>query len=308
MCANSVVSPSATPPPGRNIPSIALTAGLLLVVGGLVVLSLGSPADATIVAPPAAPAELDTAALVAAKETAPPAIDNAAPAVVIAKDAAIPVARKSSPKVAVEKKAPVAATPHVSNTERETVTPAAAPARLSYEGRVAATTSLAADEPDRALAALQQLAADQPGRPEAYEAMAGIRLRQREFGLARELLTTSLANGGKATFTVVHDHTSGNFDSRDPDAICVGELTILGSAVRFDPPGGRDHFAASWTEVRETGSNKFFGSGIGGFHVTFTADGKRRNFNLAPQSKDKAEGKLILDLLSANQRRSRNGR
>jgi hypothetical protein len=38
--------------------------------------------------------------------------------------------------------------------------------------------------------------------------------------------------------------------------------------------------------------------------VTITAAGKHKNFNLAPESKDKAEGKLILDLLSSYTRRS----
>ena len=83
----------------------------------------------------------------------------------------------------------------------------------------------------------------------------------------------------------------------------MGELTIHADEVRFEARGD-DSFSANWADVREAGSNRFFGSGIGGFHVTFNAGGKYKNINLAPESKNKAEGKLILELLTAHVRRS----
>ena len=104
----------------------------------------------------------------------------------------------------------------------------------------------------------------------------------------------------RKVFAIIHDHTSGNFDSRDPKATCVGELVIQGDEVTFTSTSGADHFTASRAQLRDVGPNRFFGSGIGGFHVSINDGGKYKNFNLAPQSKDKAEGKLILDLLRSH--------
>jgi hypothetical protein len=181
----------------------------------------------------------------------------------------------------------------------------AAPARAStYDRRVADANALAGQDADRALVDLQRLAADEPRRPEAYEAMAGISLRKRDYDKAREQIESALAHGGKATFTVIHDHSRGNFDAGDPKATTLGGLTILADEVRFAARGEGDSFSANWADVREAGSNRFFGSGRGGFHLTVSDDGKYKNFNLAPESKDKDEGKLILDLLKSYSKRS----
>lgn len=278
---------------------------LLLVAGGLAVAALviwqRSP-DPGISIPPA---------VADVKAPAPEAIGSDAATVAVAKDAPTPPPGKDTASAANRKPAPTrvsrrdppaaaagegtkTAAPPPSTPSTATKVPSA---RLTYERRVTDATRVADEDSEQALLALQQLTADEPSRPEAYEAMAGIRLRQREYGQARELLGSALRNGGKATFALIHDHSRGNFEKK-PDATCVGELTVLASEVRFDAPESGDRFAASWDHVRDTGSNKFFGSGIGGFHVTITAEGKMKNFNLAPKSRDKAEGKLILDLLN----------
>jgi len=181
--------------------------------------------------------------------------------------------------------------------------PAVAAAPSTYERRVNDAAALGADDADRAVRTLQQLAADQPDRPEAYEALATIRLRQGDLRQATAMIDSAMRNGGKATFTVVHDHSKGNFE-KDPKASCVGELVFTSTDVRFDGVGAGDshHFEATWAEVIEAGSNKFFGSGIGGFHVAMNPDGKYKNINLAPKSKDKAEAKMIIDLLNASAR------
>jgi hypothetical protein len=138
---------------------------------------------------------------------------------------------------------------------------------------------------------------------EAYEAQAAARVQQGNYREAGELFETAVRNGGKATFTVVHDHSKGNFE-KDPKASCVGELVFTTTDIRFDGVGAGEshHFEASWAEVIEAGSNKFFGSGIGGFHVAMSPDGKYKNINLAPKSKDKAEAKMIIDLLNSSAR------
>ena len=132
---------------------------------------------------------------------------------------------------------------------------------------------------------------------EAYEAKARVSLQNKDYEQAREHMEAALDHGGKATFMLIHDHNRGNFESDDPKATCVGELTIFSNGVSFEPREDADRFSANWSDVRDAGGNRFFGSGRGGFHVSINSGGKYKNFNLAPESKEKAEGKLILDLL-----------
>lgn len=106
------------------------------------------------------------------------------------------------------------------------------------------------------------------------------------------------------TFMIIHDHSRGNFESDDPEATCVGKLVILENELRFEPREGGDRFAASWADVKDVGGNRFFGSGKGGFHVAVKIGGKYKNFNLAPESNEKAEAKLILDLLNSYTRKT----
>jgi len=135
---------------------------------------------------------------------------------------------------------------------------------------------------------------------EAYETEAAVRLKEGDYRKAGELFETALRNGGKATFTLIHDHSKGNFE-KDPKATCVGELVMTPTEIKFEGADGHQ-FGATWAEVLDAGSNKFFGSGIGGFHVAINPDGKYKNINLAPRSKDKAEAKMIIDLLNASAR------
>jgi hypothetical protein len=183
-------------------------------------------------------------------------------------------------------------------------TSAASPA---YDRAVSDAATLADEDRDRAARRLEAIAADAPGRPEAFETLAGIRLKQGDYHQAYEMYESAIRQGGKATFSILHDHTRGNFDS-GPKNTCAGELSIQPSGVKFEGADGH-RFASTWAELQEAGANKFFGSGIGGFHVKVTiGEGKSRNFNLAPRSKDKREANLILDLLIENARRVDSGR
>lgn len=232
---------------------------------------------------------------------AAPSKDDASPEPV-KKDASRVIAKKT-PSRTERRDAPAAAP-----AERREPVPVArdinvAPApSTTYQRRVA--DAAASEDPDQALAELQRLAAAEPDRPQAYEAMAGISLRRRDYAQAREQIASALAHGGKATFTLIHDHSRGNFESDDPKATCIGELTILADELKFEAPGDGDRFAAGWNDVRDAGSNRFFGSGIGGFHVAISSGGKFKNINFAPGSKDKAEARLILDLLTNYRRRA----
>lgn len=282
---------------------------LLLVVSGLGVAALvawTNSSDATISTPPAAVEARARVTPVNRKDVAP-VVPSKAEAAAIAPAKGTASAVTKTPTRTKRNDPPAAVTVE----RRENAVPPSAPAvkappvrLMTYEQRVATATTNAVEDPDRALLELQELAAGEPARPEAYEAMAGISLRKRDYVQAREQIGSAFANGGKATFRLIHDHSRGNFDSKDPKATCVGELTILADEVRFEAPGDGDRFWATWADVRDSGSNRFFGSGMGGFHVTINAGGKYKNINLAPASKDKAEAKLILELLNSYTRRS----
>jgi hypothetical protein len=281
---------------------------LLVLVSGMGVVALLSWINLSdaIHTPPAA--ELKAPATPVTNTDVPPVApsrDDAAAA--RAKDPARTVIAKTPARVN-RREQPAAVTVAAERQEEELPPSAPAvkvpPARvLTYDQRVAAASTVAGDDPDRALLELQQLAKDEPGRAEAYEAMARISLHKRDYGQARERIDSAFAHGGKATFRLIHDHSRGNFDADDPKTTCIGELSIDAGEVRFESPGNGDRFSATWSEVRDAGSNKFFGSGRGGFHVSINAGGKYKNFNLAPESKDKAEAKLILELLTAYMRR-----
>ena len=299
-----------------------LTSGrnwLLFVAGCLAVTAIAYWQYSADVTSPKSPAPLQlqiAAAPAAANDAVPAVLSKDAAAVASVKDTASAPATKAPATNAPAPKAPARAKRNdppaaVTAERREDPKPPSAPeakvapARATtYERRVADATTLAGQDAERALVELQRLAADEPNRPQAYEAMAGISLRKKDYAQAREMIGSALAHGGKATFTAIHDHSRGNFDKDDPKATCVGELTILADEVRFEPREEADRFAANWADVRDAGANRFFGSGRGGFHLTVNAGGKYKNFNLAPESRDKAEGKLILDLLTAYTRKT----
>lgn len=210
--------------------------------------------------------------------------------------------------VAADASTPVAA-PRASAVVETTAAPhvVASTASPEYERAVADAGALGADDLDRAARRLERLAADEPGRPGAYESLAAIRLQQGDYYQAFAMFGSAIRSGGTATFAIMHDHTRGNFDSGPRDT-CAGRLAISTAGVRFEGADGHQ-FAASWTDVEEAGANRFFGSGIGGFHVKVAvAEGKSRNFNLAPKSRDKREANIILDLLIENAERNDRGK
>lgn len=219
------------------------------------------------------------------------------------------VRRAEAPRPAALAASPATFTP----PRAKAVVASASPRRITpsvatpdYESRVADAASIGAAEPSRAVYRLEHVVAAEPGRPEAYETLAAIHLRLGDFYQAYEMFDAAIRKGGKATFSMIHAHTRGNFDE-GANATCVGELTIQPDELTFESADGH-RFATSWAELREAGSNRFFGSSIGGFHVKVSSDGKSRNFNLAPRSRDKREANIILDLLIENAQRLDSGR
>lgn len=267
------------------------------------------PKPLQLIERPAAPARKPAATAAPAPNVAP-----VAPAVKAASDAVRkpnPATRKAAARRQVERDAPVVVAAARPDPVAPSPAPPVAPAPKTvsnYERTLAEAAALGAEDV-RAVRKLEQLIADEPARPEAYASLAAIRLRQGDYYQAGELLDTAIRNGGTASFTIVHDHSKGNFE-KDPKASCVGELILSPGEIKFAGAGAGEshHFEATWAEVLDAGSNRFFGSGMGGFHVAINPEGKYRNFNLAPKSKDKSEAKLIVEMLNANARKTDRGK
>lgn len=265
---------------------------VLLVSGAVLVLAAAvwrsSPGDAPV-SPQPLPLSADTAPAPAAAPATPKPV--AAPAKPAA-NGEIPddyvYVPPQKPKAVVA----VASTPAAT----------AAPETPGYERAVADAAALGDDDRELAVRRLERMTADEPSRPEAYESLAAIRLQQGDYYQAFEMFGSAIRHGGQAAFAIMHDHTRGNFD-RGPDDTCAGELVLTAAGVGFTGADGH-RFEASWPQLQEAGANRFFGSGIGGFHVKIAvAEGKSRNFNLAPRSRDKREANIILDLLIENAQR-----
>jgi hypothetical protein len=249
-----------------------LVAAVCLALTAVAISYWQNSSDATPISP--APRQLTLAT--------PPAVSPVSPAATSTEEAAVVPAKNtaSAPATKAPAKAPASkAEPRVSRREP----PAAAATTVERGENVAPPSAPKAGKP--------------ASSAEAYEAKARVSLQNKDYEQAREHLEAALDHGGKATFMLIHDHSRGNFESDDPKAVCVGELTIFSNGVSFEPREDADRFSANWSDVRDAGGNKFFGSGKGGFHVSINTGGKYKNFNLAPESKEKAEGKLILDLL-----------
>lgn len=239
------------------------------------------------VAPPA-PLQLTKPAAAANVSAAIPAVPPSGEPAALA-----PAVRSGNPETAAPK------TPAPRREVRPAAPKVATPSR-SNAPTAPAPAAVTASKPAPSPSAERRVAdAATPGNEESDRAIQ--MARQGEYKQARELLESAMRNGGQASFTLIHDHSKGNFE-KDPKASCVGPLTVSPTEIKFDGagPGDNHHFAASWTEFLEAGSNRFFGSGIGGFHVTIKPEGKYQNINLAPKSKEKAEAKLIVDLLNAS--------
>jgi hypothetical protein len=287
---------------------------LCLGLAGLVVWQ--QSADQAMAVPPKPLQLIERRAAPARKPAATPAptVTPVAPAVKAARDAVskpIPATRKPVPRRQVEREIPAVVAASRSGVAAPSPAPPVAPAPKtapSYERTLAEAAALGAEDV-RAVRKLEQLIADEPARAEAYESLAAIRLRQGDYYQAGELLESAMRNGGSASFAIVHDHSKGNFE-KDPKASCVGELILSPGEIKFAGAGAGEshHFEAAWTEVLDAGSNRFFGSGMGGFHVAINVEGKYKNFNLAPKSKDKSEAKLIVEMLNGNARKTDRGK
>ena len=189
--------------------------------------------------PPAAPTDKKKDATVALPPNKTARAKNAKNAVKI-KPASRQVRRAEEPRRVALAESPAMLTPP---RVKAVVAASAPPRRLTpsvampdYERRVADAASIGADEPNRAIFRLEHIAAAVPGRPEAYETLAAIYLRQGDFYQAYEMFDSAIRNGGKATFSMMHDHSWGNFDA-GASATCVGELTIQPAELTFEGSG-----------------------------------------------------------------------
>jgi hypothetical protein len=221
--------------------------------------------------------------------------------------AAAPAVRNAPSDAPLKDEAAVKPVKKVAPPSTKPAAPKAAPKAASSEPaprvivRREPAPAGAAVTPDRAAATTPRAS---KASAAAYETMALKSLEKRDYVVARDEMEMALARGGKARFTIIHDHSRGNFELDDPNATCIGELIIFDDELRFEPRDGSDRFSARWADVKDVGVNRFFGSGKGGFHVSVNNGGKYKNFNLAPASQEKAEARLILDLLESYTRKA----
>jgi serine/threonine protein kinase len=137
-----------------------------------------------------------------------------------------------------------------------------------------------------------------PAKPDAYDLLGHMDLYLAgNVAAARENMSAAIARGGKATFSVRHDHSKLTFAQS-----CGGFLYIWRNKVAFD--SREDRFEVSKTEVQEAkpnrswipvpvGPNNFRPQGSV-FHI----DTKYRKYNMAGTSRlQKEEMNMILNFI-----------
>jgi hypothetical protein len=141
----------------------------------------------------------------------------------------------------------------------------------------------------------QQAAQLDPSRPQAYQYLGTALLYTRQdYAGAQQAMRAAIERGGSAAFHVYHDHT-GNFSE-----YCEGTLFVSKTGVSFKANDGRDTFETEDSNIKEAKTNGFVGSNIGAFHIKPVQQiNGRANFNFAPNTRNKAESQLIINLIGA---------
>jgi hypothetical protein len=176
--------------------------------------------------------------------------------------------------------------------------------RLSYEKRLqVARNYTTTGNTGQAVSVLQGLVAEAPNRFEAYEMLGNIYYNQNQFSQAREMMRQAIQRGGRAEFSVTHDHVGGpspvDLTNKEWRDYCRGELIITSGRLQFRTSVPNDEFSVSKEYIREAKMNAMVGSQIAAFHIKLKSGSVERTFNFAPRTKEAGESQLILALISA---------
>lgn len=152
--------------------------------------------------------------------------------------------------------------------------------------------------PDETIALLTRAIRLDPSRPEAYQLLGPMLLYEKaDVGGAARAMRSAIERGGSAIFRVYHDHANGTFQD-----YCEGSLYISKNKVIFESDNGGDSYEVPLNELDEAKMNRFVGNDIGAFHIRIKKpDGKKRNYNFAPATRQAAESRLLLSMIGSPQ-------
>ena len=144
---------------------------------------------------------------------------------------------------------------------------------------------------------LQQAIRLDPSRPTAYQLLGFAQLYGAfDIASAEQSMRAAMERGGSAVFYVYHDHGAGNFTS----GYCEGSFFVTKSGVSYKAKDGNHTFEADKANIKEAKTNSLMGAGYGVFHIKVTqADGKSKNYNFMPATKNAAESNLLIRLIRA---------
>ncbi len=144
---------------------------------------------------------------------------------------------------------------------------------------------------------LQQAIRLDPSRPTAYQLLGYAQLYGAfDIASAEQSMRAAMERGGSAVFYVYHDHGIGNFAS----GYCEGSFFVTKSGVSYKAKDGNHTFEAEKAGIKEAKTNSFMGAAYGAFHIkVIQADGKTKNYNFAPATKNAAESNLLIKLIKA---------
>jgi tetratricopeptide (TPR) repeat protein len=157
------------------------------------------------------------------------------------------------------------------------------------------SSSWSARDWNSAIGFAQKAAEIDPSRPQAYQYLGTMLLYARQdYQGAQAAMRAAIERGGSAAFHVYHDHT-GNFQQ-----YCEGTLFVSKAGVSFKANDGRDTFETEDSNIKEAKTNGFVGAALGAFHIKPVQEiNGRGNFNFAPNTRNKTEAQLIINLIGA---------
>jgi hypothetical protein len=161
-----------------------------------------------------------------------------------------------------------------------------------------AIAAMQANNSASAIRLLQQAAQLDSSRATAYQLLGFAELYgTRDINAAENSMQAAMQRGGSAVFYVYHDH-DGFFNT-----YCEGSFFVSKSGVSYKAKDGNHTFQASDPDIREAAINGFVGAQIGAFHLKLRDDSKdkKKTFNFAPATRQRAEANLIIRMIHAFQ-------
>lgn len=146
---------------------------------------------------------------------------------------------------------------------------------------------------DDAANKLRQFLDARPNDPEALTLLATAQVyKEKDYVKGKGLFEEVIKQGGGASFFVGHSHEKTVMSIGDPTDYCRGWLHLRKGKLIFVPDNGDHRLELAYSEIKDFGQNNFKKL----FHLKTVKDkdGKERNYNFAPRSRNDAEVLLIV--------------